>query len=77
VRIERWAPEAMIGLDLPGGAEVLVLEGGFAEGGDHFAPQSWLRLPPGSVLRATARPEGCKAWVKTGHLLHVKGADRR
>jgi anti-sigma factor ChrR (cupin superfamily) len=76
VRLERWAPGATVALDVPGGAEVLVLDGGFDDGGDHFAPQSWLRLPPGTALQATAGPEGCKAWVKTGHLLHIEGVDR-
>jgi hypothetical protein len=29
-----------------------VLDGGFEDGGDHFEPQSWLRLPPGRMLTA-------------------------
>jgi len=78
VRIERWAPNRTMLLDAPGGAELLVLEGSFADDEDRFEPQSWLRLPPGirtpgSALRATTGPEGCKAWVKTGHLLHIEG----
>jgi anti-sigma factor ChrR (cupin superfamily) len=76
VRLERWAPGAAIALDLPGGAELLVLDGGFDDGGEHFEPLSWVRLPPGSMLRATAGPEGCKTWVKTGHLLHIEGVKR-
>ena len=76
VRLERWAPGAAIALDVPGGTELLVLDGGFKDGGDHFEPQSWLRLPPGSVLQATAGPEGCKAWVKAGHLSHIEGVNR-
>ena len=76
VRLERWAPGAAIALDVPGGAELLVLDGGFDDGGDHFEPQSWLRLPPGSALQATVGPEGCNAWVKTGHLSHIEGVKR-
>ncbi len=76
VRLERWAPGAAIALEAPGGAEVLVLEGGFDDGGDRFEPQSWLRLPPGAALRAPAGPAGCRAWVKTGHLLHLEGLER-
>lgn len=76
VRLERWAPGATLTLPVPGGAEVLVLAGGFAEGSERFEPQSWLRLPPGSTLRATAGPAGCDAWVKTGHLRHVEGLSR-
>jgi anti-sigma factor ChrR (cupin superfamily) len=74
VRLERWAADAAAALDLPGGGEFLVLEGGFAEGGDRFGPQSWLRLPPASRLQATAGTAGCTLWVKTGHLLSVEPA---
>jgi quercetin dioxygenase-like cupin family protein len=70
VRLERWAPGAAVRLSAVGGAELLVLRGGFAEGGEDFAPQSWLRLPPGAALDATAGPAGCELWIKTGHLAH-------
>ncbi len=76
VRLERWAPGAAVRLDVPGGAEVLVLDGVFDESGESFEPQSWLRLPVGSVLRAQAGPEGCRVWIKTGHLLTIEGAIR-
>ena len=76
VRLERRAPGAAIALETPGGAELLVLEGGFDDGGDRFEPQSWLRLPPGAALRARAGPAGCRAWVKTGHLVHLDGLER-
>lgn len=73
VRLERWAPGADIALALPGGGEFLVLDGGFDEAGEHFAPQSWLRLPCGGELRATAGAQGCTVWVKTGHLRRIQG----
>jgi anti-sigma factor ChrR (cupin superfamily) len=73
VRLERWAPGAAITLRLSGGAEVLVLDGGFDEGGERFEPQSLLRLPADSTLAAKAGPEGCEVWVKTGHLLRMEG----
>lgn len=73
VRLERWAPGAEVSLALPGGAELLVLDGGFDEGGETFVPQSWLRLPCGSTLCATAGPAGCEVWIKTGHLRRVMG----
>src|ERR1700746_2326504 len=44
VRLERWEPDARIELALPGGMELLVLEGDFIEGREKFGPQSWLRL---------------------------------
>jgi hypothetical protein len=68
VRLERWAPNAQISRDLPGGIEVLVLDGGFDEGGESFAPQSWLRLPDGAQLDARSGPSGAKVWIKVGHL---------
>ena len=76
VRLERWAPGAAITLNVSGGAELLVLDGGFDEGGESFEPLSWLRLPVGSVLQAKAGPEGCRVWIKTGHLLTIQGVIR-
>jgi hypothetical protein len=73
VRLERWAPSAAIRLATPDGAEFLVLDGGFTESDDDFAPHSWLRLPCDSVLRAFAGRQGCTVWVKTGHLRHIQG----
>jgi len=68
VHLELWAPNAQIDLPLPGGAEILVIDGSFAENREDFTPQSWLRLPAAAKLQAKAGPEGCKVWVKTGHL---------
>jgi anti-sigma factor ChrR (cupin superfamily) len=68
VRLERWGPGADVTLDVPGGGELLVLEGSLAEGGDTLLSRSWLRLPAGAVLRATAGAAGCRLWLKTGHL---------
>jgi hypothetical protein len=70
VRLERWSPGAEVELAVPGGIEVLVLDGGFSEGGEGFEAQSWLRLPCGAVLRAKAGGGGCRVWVKEGHLAH-------
>ncbi len=71
VRLERWAPGALVKFDLPGGGEFLVIGGGFEERGESFVPQSWLRLPTGYRLRATAGPAGCELWIKTGHLARI------
>lgn len=73
VRLEQWRPGATITLNVPGGAELLVLDGGFDQGGESFEPLSWLRVPTGSVLQATANPQGCRTWIKTGHLLKIQG----
>jgi hypothetical protein len=68
VLLERWAPSTNIAVPLPGGIELLVLDGSFTEGGEEFTPLSWLRLPAGARLQATAGRAGCKVWVKSGHL---------
>ena len=68
VSVEKWSAGAEVNLDASGGIEVLVLEGGFTEGGEEFAPQSWLRLPKGSGSRCLAGPDGARVWIKRDHL---------
>jgi quercetin dioxygenase-like cupin family protein len=68
VRIERWAPGARVEMTAQGGVEILCLEGGFDEGGERFAPASWLRLPAGAMLSAVSGAQGCRLWLKEGHL---------
>jgi hypothetical protein len=68
VRLEVWAPDTDVRLPACGGVEALVLEGTFVERGETFVRQSWLRLPSGDVLQARAGPNGCRLWMKTGHL---------
>ncbi len=71
VRLERWAAGVTVGIDAAGGAELLVLEGGFAESGETFGKNSWLRVPQGYNLAMTAGESGARVWVKTGHLDYV------
>lgn len=71
VRIERWAPHTAVALDLPDGAELLVLEGSLREGNDALRQSSWLRLPVGGRLRAVAGAEGARVWIKTGGVRFV------
>lgn len=68
VRIEYWDQHAVIDLAVAGGMELLVLEGSFSEGDEQYAPQSWLRLPPGATLQAQAGASGCRILLKSGHL---------
>ena len=68
VSMERWAPGAEVELTARHGLEVLVLEGGFQEGGEAFSPQSWLRLPNGARSKAEAGPDGAVVWIKRDHL---------
>jgi anti-sigma factor ChrR (cupin superfamily) len=72
VRIERWTRDTAIELAVEGGMEVLVLDGSFEQGGEIFSAMSWLRLPQGAALHATAGPDGCRVWVKTGHLARLR-----
>ncbi len=58
VRLERWAPDVMIETPLPGGVELLVLDGGFSEGGEEFTKYSWLRLPAGVGATSQSRTAG-------------------
>jgi len=74
VRLELWAPSSVIERRAPGGLELLVLSGEFSEGGETFKPQSWLRLPPGARLSATAGAGGCRLWAKLGHLAEAQTA---
>lgn len=68
VRIERWEPETAVRLEAEGGIELLVLEGDCIESGEALSQHSWLRLPPGEPLAATAGSNGCRVWIKTGGL---------
>jgi hypothetical protein len=55
--------------ELPkGGAELLMIAGDAAQGGDTLNEGSWLRLPQDAPLQITAGPQGAKFWIKTGHL---------
>ena len=71
VEIQDWDAGTEVILGAPKGMEVLVISGGFFESGDSLVKQSWLRLPAGSLLKATAGPEGAKVWIKRNNLVHV------
>ncbi|MFK7893608.1 MAG: cupin domain-containing protein [Granulosicoccus sp.] len=68
VRFERWDAGAEMTIDASGGAEVLVLNGGFQQGDDTLRQYSWLRMPAGTIITAQAGADGAVLWVKTGHL---------
>ena len=76
VSLEFWEAGARVELNAENGMEVLVLEGGFEEGGESFAPQSWLRLPKRANSRASAEPNGARVWIKRGHLAKEPVAPR-
>lgn len=68
VRLERWAPGTVVRHVPEGGLELFCLDGRFVEQGETFGRWSWLRLPIGAPLHAVAGPDGCRVWVKEGHL---------
>ena len=72
VALERWRACARVSLRAPAGLELVVLDGSFTDGSDFCRYQSWLRLPPGSLVRAQAGPQGCRMWIKTGHLARAQ-----
>ena len=74
VVLERWSAGAKVDIAEHQGAEVLVPEGGFEEGGDVLKPESWLRLPKGTATIATAGPKGAKLWIKRNHLAETPKA---
>lgn len=68
VRLVRFAPGAALPPhDLPGGEEIFVLEGSFEDEEGRYPKGAWLRNPPGS-RHAPGSPEGCRLYVKSGHL---------
>ncbi len=71
VSIQDWEPGAELDLDVPGGAELLVLNGSLTEQGDPLGQFSWLRVPTGGRIQAKAGGEGARVWLKTGHLVDV------
>jgi anti-sigma factor ChrR (cupin superfamily) len=74
VRLERWSADTQIVLRATVGVEILVLEGGFSDGDETFERQSWLRLPVDVMLTARTGANGCKVWIKTGHLAQPQTA---
>ena len=72
VRIEIWEPGADVQINAEGGAEILVLDGGFEESGENFHRYSWLRNPINSTLNLKAGADGARVWLKTGHLRFVQ-----
>lgn len=68
VRLVRFEPGTLLDRhDHPGGEEVLVLEGAFADEEGTYEAGTWLRSPAGTG-HAPRSQGGCLLWIKTGHL---------
>ena len=73
-RLERWAAGAAPGpQELPGGAELFIIEGALEDADGRYPAGTWLRLPAGSTLDASSEG-GCVAYVKTGALPTLRSA---
>jgi hypothetical protein len=71
VQLEIWSPGVRVEADLPGGAELLVLQGSASESGEALGVHSWLRIPRGGRLQAQAGDAGARVWIKMRHLRFV------
>lgn len=69
VSLERWEHEVTIDYPaLPGGLELLVLEGSLYEAGNEYPQGSWCRFPPGATPSLRAGEHGVMMYMKRGHL---------
>jgi hypothetical protein len=71
VQLETWAPHTRVEMNMPDGAELLVLQGRISESGETLTEQSWLRIPCGGQLQAQAGADGARVWIKTRHLRFI------
>ncbi len=76
VVMELWASGAEVALEAADGLEVLVLEGGFSEGGEDFALQSWMRLPRNAATQIVTGTGGARVWIKRNHLAEEPAAPK-
>jgi hypothetical protein len=72
VQLETWDAGTKVEILMSDGAELLVLNGSFTEGGDTLQAQSWMRIPRGARLDAVAGEHGAKVWIKTRHLRFIE-----
>ncbi len=72
VQLETWAPGTACFMDVPGGAELLVLDGSCCESGDSLRALSWLRIPVDGRIDAIAGEQGTRVWIKTGGMRFIQ-----
>ncbi|MCK0149019.1 cupin domain-containing protein [Marivita sp. S6314] len=75
VTFTKLDPGAVLSNSDAGGIELLVLSGTVDDGTDKLETGSWLRVPDGQALTATAGDAGASVWMKTGHLRYAKAPD--
>ena len=64
VHLKQLPANATLQLDNPRGLECLVLQGTLDGVDFSLAPLSWMRLPVGTPLQASAGPQGARLWFK-------------
>lgn len=68
VCIEQLEPGTRIDVrSIAGGEEILVLQGVLTYGGAACPPRTWLRIPQAHI-ESLSTADGCRYWVKRGHL---------
>jgi anti-sigma factor ChrR (cupin superfamily) len=77
VELQTWKAGTVVEFTADRGAEFLVLDGEFSEQDDTLVKHSWLRVPVGGKVKATAGPTGAKVWIKHGNLPLVEEQIKR
>ncbi len=74
VRLERWEPQADLGIvSYEQGAELFLLEGEFADEAGTYSAGCWLRFPVGSAHHPRS-VTGCTLYVKRSGLPYLRSA---
>ena len=72
MRLERWQSPGQVGrIDFAEGAELFVLQGGFADEYGRYGSRSWLRIPAGGSLRPLGS-EPCELYIKEGGFTYLQ-----
>ena len=72
MRLESWHSPAALGqLNFPQGAEILVLEGHFADEHGEYPRHSWLRIPAGGSIVPTSDAH-CELYIKEGGFAYLE-----
>ena len=72
MRLESWHTPAALGqLNFPQGAEILVLEGHFADEHGEYPRHSWLRIPAGGSIVPTSDAH-CELYIKEGGFAYLE-----
>ena len=75
VGLREWQAGMPIEIENREGLELLVVSGSFSDAHEDFRELSWLRLPGGRNLSATAGAQGAHVWFKAGRLQQANLCD--